>query len=121
MNSAWQGLLCFIANIPILLHLYDHIVAYAAVMPASPILMWCTCEECIKENSRGVLMDSHYRTLPEHVLESSELASPSNDLASHLVGLTITNDGPNSMSHASNMWNKEFQQMGATANILAGP
>ncbi|KAI5985683.1 hypothetical protein F5J12DRAFT_787355 [Pisolithus orientalis] len=122
MNSAWQGL-CFIANIPLLLHLYDYIVAYVAVMPASPILKWCTCEECVRENGRGVLMDSHYRTLPEHVLESSELASPSDALASHLVALTITDDGPNSMSRASKMWNscEEFQQMGATADILAGP
>ncbi|KIO00959.1 hypothetical protein M404DRAFT_29158 [Pisolithus tinctorius Marx 270] len=63
------------------------------------------------------------RILLEHLLESSELASPTDALASHLVALTITDDGPNSMSHASKMWNshEEFQQMGATADILAGP
>ena len=95
-------------------------------MPPSHPFKRCTCEECIKTNACGVLMDPKLITVhlkcirdeysrcnssqsavqtqaaPPRQVESP--GSETSDLAARLFALTLTDDGPDQNSTTSKLW-----------------
>jgi len=95
--------------------------------PSRPLFRQCTCEECIKTNARGVLMDSklipahlkhirdkhsgcnpsqpvHSQTTPSRLVDTPRLQTDTDNLAAHLFALALTDDGPDQNGTASKLW-----------------
>ena len=95
-------------------------------MPAArAVFKRCKCEECLERDVDGVLMDT--RLMPVHVNRVQEECSrhkgfASDDLAGHLFGLTLTDDGPNQRAGADKLWKlcADYQENGPSNDLIAG-
>jgi len=95
-------------------------------MPAAhAVFKQCKCEECLERDVDGVLMDTWL--MPVHVNRVQEECSrhkgfASNDLAGHLFGLTLTDDGPNQRAGADKLWKlrADSQENGPSNDLIAG-
>ncbi|KIK17455.1 hypothetical protein PISMIDRAFT_15089 [Pisolithus microcarpus 441] len=108
--------------------------------PSHAIFKRCRCKECTQEDASGISMDSqlmpaHLKCVQEEKLKQKMLFTQktstahnthsddhSDDLASCLLALTLTDDGPDPKSCAHKLWNSqaEFQESSPSRDVVAG-